>query len=190
MAPFKDYNNKINLSVKGMTTGVQVVLISNFHPNMGWGECFGQGVYSLSISTVQKGSSYETTIVNTDSKKTFDLTKTCDIMGTNSGEALVLPGVAVPIVTSVTIDGTKLKIFQPSQKDPGNGFKIGGYYAQWAVWGRQFDPYNIPFDSINQIFYAFVGFNSGDGSVKTLDSAADGWGLSAIARAMLQYPYL
>jgi chitinase len=190
MAPFKDYNNKIQLTIQGLASGNKVVLESNFHPNMGWGECFGQGVYSLNISTVSKGSAFETTIVNSNASKTFDLTKFCDIMGTNSGDAVVFPGVAVPIVNSVTVDGTKLKIDQTSQKDPGNGYKIGGYYAQWSVWGRQFNPYSIPFDSVNQLFYAFVGFNPGDGSIKSLDSAADGWGMSAIARAMLKYPYL
>lgn len=189
-APFKDYNNKVQLSVQSITTGNKVVFESNFHPNMGWGECFGQAVWGVNISTVQKGNAFETTLVNGNASKAFDMTKLCDIMGTNSGEALVLPGVAVPIITSVTVDGTKLKMNQPVQKDPGNGFKIGGYYAQWAVWGRQFNPYNIPFDSINHIFYAFVGFNPGDGSIKTLDSAADGWGMSAIARAMLKYTYL
>ena len=190
MAPFKDYNNKIQLTVQGLATGKKVIFESNFRPNMGWGECFGQAVWSLGISTVTKGSGFETTIMNNDTSKTFDMTKFCDIMGTNSGDATVLPGVAVPIVYSVNVDGITMKITQSTQKDPGNGFKIGGYYAQWAVWGRQFNPYNIPFDSVNQLFYAFVGFNSGDGSIKTLDSAADGWGMSAIARAMLQYPYL
>lgn len=190
MAPFKDYNNKIQLTVQGIQSGSKLIVVSNFHPNMGWGECFGQGMYNLNISTTQKGNLYETTIVNNDSAKKFDMTKFCDIMGTNSGDAVVLPGVAVPIVSSVNVDGATLKIAQSSQKDPGNGFKIGGYYAQWAVWGRQFNPYNIPFDSVNQLFYAFIGFNPGDGSIKTLDSAADGWGMSAISHALLTHPYL
>lgn len=194
MAPFKDYNNKIQLFVSGMTSGTSVFFVSNFKPNMGWGECFGQLVYNLNISSAQKGSSYETTITNNDKSKVFDLSRPCDVMGTNSGEAEVFPGVAVPVITAMTVDTTKLSMNQPCAatqcKDPGNGFKIGGYYAQWAVWGRQFNPYHIPFDSLNQIFYAFIGFNPGDGSIKTLDSSADGWGMSAMARALLQYPYL
>jgi chitinase len=192
MAPFKDYNNKVQLTIQGMSGGGSVTFTSNFRPNLGWGECFGNPVWGLNISTTQKGDMYETTIFKQG--LTFDLTKPCDIMGTNSGTAEVFPGVAVPIITAVNIDGSVLKINQPCQatgcKDPGNGFAIGGYYAQWAVWGRQFNPYAIPFDTINQIFYAFIGFNPGDGSIKTLDSSADGWGMSAISRALLQYPYL
>lgn len=194
MTPFKDYNNKIQLMISGLTTGTAVTFTSNFKPNMGWGECFGQPVWNLHIDTVQKGNLYDTTITHNDKTKIFDLTKPCDVMGTNSGEAEVFQGVAVPFVTAMSADGTKLSMNQPCAatgcKDPGNGFKIGGYYAQWAVWGRQFNPYNIPYDSLNQIFYAFIGFNPGDGSIKTLDASADGWGMSAISRAILQYPYL
>lgn len=194
MAPFKDYNNKVQLTVQGVGSGNVVTFTSNFRPNLGWGECFGHGVYNLNISTTQKGDLYETSLSNNNKSQVFDLTKPCDIMGTNSGQAEVLPGVAVPIISAVNVDGTVAKMNQPCSatgcKDPGNGFTIGGYYAQWAVWGRQYNPYNIPFDTINQIFYAFIGFNAYDGSVKTLDSSADGWGMSAIARALLQYPYL
>ncbi len=58
MSPFKDYNNKIQLNVSGITTGKRVVFTSNFRPSMGWGECFGQAVWSIQISTTQVGKAY------------------------------------------------------------------------------------------------------------------------------------
>jgi chitinase len=115
-------------------------------------------------------------------------------MGTDSASAIVLPGVVDPIVYNVTVDGQSLTINQPCSatgcKDPGNGYVNAGYYAQWAVWGRQYNPYNMPFKNINDVIYAFVGFNPASGDIKTLDASADSWGMSALSRAMLQYPYM
>ncbi|MEY4505036.1 MAG: hypothetical protein RL154_1333, partial [Pseudomonadota bacterium] len=194
IAPFKDYNNKITLSVQGLASAKSVSFTSNFKQKDGWGTCFGQSVYGLSFNTTQSGNRYTTTITPQSSGTTLDLTKGCDIMGTDSGEAVVLSGVVDPIVYSVSADGKALKINQPCSangcKDPGNGYVNAGYYAQWSVWGRQYNPYNMPFNNINNILYAFVGFNPADGSVKSLDTSADSWGMSAVSRALLQYPYM
>ena len=137
-----------------------------------------------------------TTIVAKDGKTNLDLTKTCDIMGTDSGNAVVFPGVSVPQVYAVKLDSatSSLPMYSPCSatgcKDPGNGYAVSGYYAQWAVWGRQYNPYNMPFNNINNIIYAFIGFDENTGDIKTLDASADSWGLSAVTRALKQYPYM
>ncbi|MBX9596963.1 MAG: glycoside hydrolase family 18 protein, partial [Burkholderiales bacterium] len=193
-APFKDYNNKIVLSVQGITSAKSLAFTSNFQQKSGWGNCFGQQVDNLNFSTVSSGSKFVTTITLKESSKSLDLTQSCDIMGTDSASAIVLPGVVDPIVYNVTVDGQSLTINQPCSatgcKDPGNGYVNAGYYAQWAVWGRQYNPYNMPFKNINDVIYAFVGFNPASGDIKTLDASADSWGMSALSRAMLQYPYM
>ncbi len=199
ISPFKDYNNKIVLSVNKLTSAKNLEFTSNFIPSVGWGYCFGYQVDSLNFVTTNSGTSYLTKVTPKDSTKTLDLTKTCDIMGTNSGEAIVLPGVVDPIVTSVKITKTdnqaeNLPIAKPCAvnncKDPANGYVNAGYYAQWSVWGRQYNPYKMPFDSINDIIYAFIGFTPSTGSIKSLDTSADSWGMSAVSRSMLQYPYM
>lgn len=194
IAPFKDYNNKVTLSVQGLNSAKSLSFTSNFQQKAGWGTCFGQSVYSLNFNTTQSGNRYTTTITPQTAGVTLDLTKGCDIMGTDSGEAVVLAGVVDPIVYSMSVDGKTLKINQPCSstgcKDPANGYVNAGYYAQWSVWGRQYNPYNMPFDNINDIIYAFIGFNPADGNIKSLDTSADSWGMSAVSRAMLQYPYM
>lgn len=176
-----------------MTTGKTILVTTNFRGYFGWGQCFGFNVYNVQIQSVQKGSLYEATISLSDKTKVFDMTRVCDIMGTNAGSE-VFPGVAVPIVWAVTVDDTKLTMNQPCAanqcKDPGNGYKIGGYYTSWSVLGRQFNTYNIPYDSLNQLYYAFILFNPDTGTIRPYDVAADSWGMSAVTRAMLQYPYL
>lgn len=202
IAPFKDYNNKIVLSINGMTSAKSLSFTSNFKQKAGWGTCFGLSADNLDFTSTASGSKFVNVITakektnwdGSTSAQTLDLTQSCDIMGTDTGNAEVLPGVIDPIVYGVTVDGTALKINQPCAenncKDPGNGYVNAGYYAQWAVWGRQYNPYNMPFKNINDIIYAFVGFNPLTGDVKTLDASADSWGMSAVSRAMLQYPYM
>ena len=194
IAPFKDYNNKIILSLQNISSAKSLTFISNFQQKDGWGSCFGQSVYNLEFSTKASGNKFITTITPKDDSKSLDLTQSCDIMGTDSGDAIVLPGVVDPIVYNVTVDGMSVDMKHPCAdtecKDPGNGYVNAGYYAQWSVWGRQYNPYNMPFNNINNIIYAFIGFNPADGSLKTLDASADSWGISAVSRAMLQYPYM
>ncbi|MEN9946582.1 MAG: hypothetical protein RLZZ293_968, partial [Pseudomonadota bacterium] len=194
IAPFKDYNNKITLTVQGLASGKSLTFTSNFQQKAGWGNCFGQQVSNLTFTTVAQGNKYLTTITSNDSSKSLDLTQSCDIMGTDSANALVLPGVVDPIVYGVTVDNKSLTMNQPCAsnqcQDPGNGYVNAGYYAQWSVWGRQYNPYTMPFNNINDIIYAFIGFDAATGNIKSLDTSADSWGLSAVSRAMLQYPYM
>ena len=194
IAPFMDYNNKVVLSFNGISSGKAISFTSNFSPTPGWGSCFGISADNLSLSSTQSGAKYITTLTPKNSGTSMDLTQSCDIMGTNSGGAIVLAGVVDPIVYSASVDGNDLSINKPCSAtqcaDPGNGYTSAGYYAQWSVWGHKYNPYNMPFSNINQIIYAFIGFNPADGSIKTLDASADSWGLSAVSRAMLQYPYM
>ncbi|MBX9866842.1 MAG: hypothetical protein K2Y14_07985, partial [Burkholderiales bacterium] len=194
VAPFKDYNNKIVLSVQGLTAGKSLSFTSNFQQKSGWGNCFGQQVDNLNFVTTQSSGKYITTVTPKDSAKSLDLTQSCDIMGTDSGNAVVLTGVVDPIVYGVTVDGAAVGIQQPCAdtgcKDPGNGFVNAGYYAQWSVWGRQYNPAKMPFNNINDVIYAFIGFDKNNGNIMSLDASADSWGLSAVSRAMLQYPYM
>jgi chitinase len=62
MAPFKDYNNKMILSIQGISSGKTLKFTANFMQNTGWGTCFGYGVYNMKFSTVQVGTKYVTTI--------------------------------------------------------------------------------------------------------------------------------
>jgi chitinase len=194
VAPFKDYNNKIVLSVQGLASGKSLSFASNFQQKSGWGYCFGQQVDNLNFITTPSAGKYITTVTPKDSTKSLDLTQSCDIMGTDSANAVVLTGVVDPIVYAVTVDGSALGIKQPCAdtgcKDPGNGFVNAGYYAQWSVWGRQYNPAKMPFNNINDVIYAFIGFDKTTGNIMSLDASADSWGLSAVSRAMLQYPYM
>lgn len=200
IAPFKDYTGLVNLSVNNISSAKSLQFTSNFQASVdAWGEtCFGTNS-NLDVSTVASGSKYVTTITPKDTSKTLDLTKICKVYGTNSGDAVVLTGVVDPIISAVKVtqaDNTivSLPITQPcfanACKDPGNGYVNAGYYADWSVWGRQYNPYNMPFSKINDIIYAFIGFDKATGNVFALGGEADSWGLSAVSRAVLQYPYM
>ncbi|MWX71193.1 glycoside hydrolase family 18 protein, partial [Francisella tularensis] len=194
-APFKDYNNKIVLSINNVPSAKVVEFTSNFKPKTGWGSCFGTRADLVNFETTQlSNGEYLTKLSLKDSEGSLDLTQTCDIMGTDSGNALVLPGVVVPIVSSVKVDGKDLEIERPCAdnvcENPTPGYTNAAYYAQWAVWGRKYNPYDFKYDKLNTIIYAFIGFDKNTGNIKTLDASADSWGLSASARAAKKYPYL
>lgn len=187
-APFKDYNNKIVLTINNVPSAKVVEFTSNFKPKTGWGSCFGTRADLVNFETTQlSNGEYLTKLSLKDSEGSLDLTQTCDIMGTDSGNAIVLPGVVVPIVSSVKVDGKDLEIERPCAdnvcEDPTPGYTNAAYYAQWAVWGRKYNPYDFKYDKLNTIIYAFIGFDKNTGNIKTLDASADSWGLSAAARA-------
>nr|WP_150468105.1 glycosyl hydrolase family 18 protein [Francisella sp. SYW-9] len=194
-APFKDYNNKIVLNINNVPSAKIIEFSSNFKPKVGWGNCFGARTDLINFVTTQNNKGeYVTKMTLQDGEGSFDLTQSCDIMGTDSGDAVVLPGVVVPLVNSLKVDGKALDIERPCTgnvcKDPGAGYVNAAYYAQWAVWGRKYNPYDFKYDKLNTLFYAFVGFDKATGDIKTLDASADAWGMSAAARAMKKYPYL
>lgn len=206
IAPFKDYNNKVTLSFNNGQTAQSIVVTSNFNATFGWGTCFGLNSNQFTFATTQVGQNYLSTLTATGSN-VFNIANgnTCDLMGTNSGTSLIsvgtFAGVTDPIVSSVSIStpsapNTNINADQPCMHDgsncvdPGNGYVHGTYFADWSVWARSFNPYNIPFNRLNRIYYAFIGFDPTSGHIKQLDASADSWGLSAITRARIMYPYL
>ncbi|MED7787984.1 glycosyl hydrolase family 18 protein [Francisella sp. 19X1-34] len=194
-SPFKDYNNKIVLNINNVASAKTIEFTSNFKPKAGWGNCFGTRADLVNFASTQNSKGdYVTKMTLKDSEGSFDLTQSCDIMGTDSGNAIVLPGVVVPIVSDLKVDGKDLEIERPCAgnvcKDPAPGYTNAAYYAQWAVWGRKYNPYDFKYNKLNTIIYAFIGFDKNTGNIKTLDASADSWGLSAAARAAKKYPYL
>ncbi|WP_245806427.1 glycosyl hydrolase family 18 protein [Francisella halioticida] len=193
-APFKDYNNKIVLNINNVSSAKMVEFTSNFKPKAGWGNCFGTRADLVDFVSTQSSNGDYVTKMTLKDGGSFDLTQSCDIMGTDSGNAIVLPGVVVPLVNDLKIDGKNLEIERPCAgnicKDPAPGYTNSAYYAQWAVWGRKYNPYDFKYNKLNTIIYAFIGFDKDTGNIKTLDASADTWGLSAAARAAKKYPYL
>ena len=194
---FKDYNNKFDIAINGVTNGKVVVFTSNSKlADSLWGSCFGQSVSTDMAKTETASDGYKITLT-APNNGSFDFTKQCTLMY-DTKSATVLAGSGTPatniMVTSMTVDGQNAPIYQACAstgcKDPGNGYVNAGYYAQWAVWGRQYNPNNMPFDSINDIIYAFIGFDPATGNLKTLDGAADSWGLAATTKAVLSHPYM
>jgi chitinase len=99
-APFKDYNNKIVLNINNVPSAKTIELTSNFKPKAGWGNCFGTRADLVDFASTQNSKGdYVTKMTLKDGEGSFDLTESCDIMGTDSGNAIVLPGVVVPIVS-------------------------------------------------------------------------------------------
>ena len=193
---FKDYNNKFDIMVNGVSSGKSITLTSNAKlASSLWGTCFGQTLTNEMATVKQVGDVYETTL--TAKEGSFNFAQQCTLMYDDKTSE-VLPGSGGAahnlMVTSMSVDGATASINQPCAangcKDPGNGYVNAGYYAQWAVWGRAYNPNTMPFDAINDIIYAFIGFDPATGNLKTLDSAADSWGLAATSRALLQYPYM
>lgn len=73
--------------------------------------------------------------------------------------------------------------------DPTPGYHSSGYYPSWGMYARQYDAIDIPISHINQIYYAFIGFDA-DGTLHLLDSNSDGKQLPVIASLLQRYPYL
>lgn len=193
--PFKDYNHKLLVSFNGVTKAKSVSLVTNFKPKLDYGTCFGGVVYDFNSTTTENNGMYTTVLSKKDGSEFNPSSGNCTLFGTDSGSALILSNaVEDPFVLSATVDNTSIAMKQPCAengcKDPGNGFVNAGYYAQWSVWGRQYNPNNMPFNDINDIIYAFIGFDAATGNIKTLDASADNWGLAATTKAMLQYPYM
>lgn len=173
------------------------VITTNFNPTVG-GNCFTSTWGGITTSTTKVGSSYQTTITAKDTtdwsgKVTpayLNLSVGCGLVG----GAAVLSGVDYGIVSGVSIDGSKLNITQPCSstgcKDPGNNKIISGYYPNWARYGKKFPLSSVPFESMNEVLYAFIGFNPATGDVKSLDAWADQNEMPTLSKAMLQYPYM
>ena len=180
------------------------VITTNFNPTTAVdalaSNCFSSG-YNTTTATIKQLSngSYQTTVVaspktdwqgNVTGKNNLTLSNTCGFGGGNT----VLSGVVYGLVTSVIIDGQSVPMTSSCSSgvcvDPGHGKVISGYYPQWARYGKAFYASDIPYDRLNEVLYAFIGFDETNGNITSLDSFADENEMPTLAKAMLQYPYL
>ncbi|KXT03087.1 hypothetical protein AC578_7720 [Pseudocercospora eumusae] len=53
------------------------------------------------------------------------------------------------------------------------GFKTIGYYASWAIYGRNWPPQNIQTEALTHVLYAFAGINNKTGEAYLADEYAD-----------------
>lgn len=173
------------------------VFTTNFSPTVN-GQCFTSVWGGTEISTVKSGAYYKTTITAKDStdwngKVTpgyLNISLACGL----GGGAVVVPGVEIANVLSLSVDGKNVPIktlcSTTDCKDPGNGKVIAGYYANWSMYGRKYPLSSVPFQNINDLIYAFIDFNEATGDVVSQDAWADSNQLPALSKAALQYPYL
>ncbi len=164
-----------------------VVITTNFAPTSVDGACFAPSWESFTSQTTKVNNQYLTTI--TPNGANLDLTKNCGL----HGGASVLSGVQYGVVSGVSVNGTAFKMVSPcgasACSDPGNGSVIQGYYTNWSRYARAYFASSIPYTNLNEVTYAFIGFN-GAGNVTSLDSWADINEMPTLAKAKLQYPYL
>ncbi|MDE4992733.1 hypothetical protein, partial [Francisella tularensis] len=58
-------------------------------------------------------------------------------------------------------------------ENPTPGYTNDAYYAQLAVWGRKYNPYDFKNEKLNTKINAFIGYDKNTGNIKTLDASAD-----------------
>lgn len=197
-APYGNGGKDVTLNIQGLQSGSEITFESNFKPVVN--RCFG---IAPQISTQdEKDGKYISTLTGS-----FSFTNSsCTLDNTNSGSANVLEGAAGvyatdPVIYSVSVDKAQLSQYHPCAanqcKDPLNGYINEGYFTDWSWWVNQYNPYTqLPVGSMNHIIYAFIGFNTAqnptlaDGSIRSLDTDGDSWGLTAITHALREYPYM
>ncbi|TVY22711.1 Chitinase, partial [Lachnellula hyalina] len=55
---------------------------------------------------------------------------------------------------------------------PSGGYKNAGYFVNWAIYGRDFQPQQLPASELTHVIYAFANLQS-DGTVVLSDTYAD-----------------
>lgn len=60
-----------------------------------------------------------------------------------------------------------------SDSEGDSGKRIVGYFAQWGIYGRDYQVADIPADKLTHINYAFVGIDGATLTVKSVDEYAD-----------------
>jgi hypothetical protein len=165
------------------------VITTNFKPTSIDQGCFAVVWGANTSKTVQVGNLYQTTITP-PANSYLNIGNGCGVVGGNT----VLAGVEYGIVTGISVDGVSLPIASPCTgskcTDPGNGRTISTYYPNWAMYGKKFPASSIPYNNVNTIYYAFIGFNGSTGDISSLDAWADYNQMPIVAKSMLQYPYL
>ncbi|TIA28649.1 glycoside hydrolase [Aureobasidium pullulans] len=55
----------------------------------------------------------------------------------------------------------------------GSSYRAAVYYANWATYARDYQPYDLPTESLTHVFYAFANISSKSGEVSLSDEYAD-----------------
>ncbi len=129
--------------------------------------------------TIKQGSDVHSDYFN------FSKTASCKIEGDGTTKIKSFA------VTSLSINNTKIPYLNSVNKDPiKNNKKVVGYYSDWAMYSKKYPATKIPFDSLNNIVYAFIFFDGATGNIRSGDSNADDQQVPILSTAMVKYPYL
>ncbi|TVY18266.1 Chitinase 1 [Lachnellula arida] len=88
-----------------------------------------------------------------------------------SASALFLPSIAAP-TSSDSSDVHESFASRGTAVAPSGGYKNTGYYVNWAIYGRNFQPQQLPASELTHVIYAFANLQS-DGTVVLSDTYAD-----------------
>ncbi|TVY32847.1 Chitinase [Lachnellula subtilissima] len=88
-----------------------------------------------------------------------------------SASALFLSSIAAP-TSSNSSDGHESFASQGTAAAPSGGYKNAGYFVNWAIYGRNFQPQQLPASELTHVIYAFANLQS-DGTVVLSDTYAD-----------------
>lgn len=188
------------------TKPYKAIIVTNFKPEKVAENCFSTNWGGVQSQTEAHGKVFYTTVTNfttdwsgSEPKQIpapLTLNAGCGLVG---GNAVLGEGVTYGLVDTLMIGDTESDMTKVSLqtacadndcKDPGNGKILSGYYAQWSMYDRKYPATSIPYQNLNEVIYAFIGFDKDSGNIFSLDTNADKQQMPVIAKARQQYPYL